>query len=101
MHGDESDERVRDARHSSILKEVEVWVKSIFISNCATKPSPLSLAALGFLGNSIKAYREARPLVEIVRCSGFIIATLSWLLVSIFPHEPNAEITGALWRGFN
>ena len=50
----------------------------------------LSLAALGFLGNSIKAYREARPLVEIVRCSGFIIATLSWLLVSIFPHEPNA-----------
>ena len=38
MHGDESDERVRDARHSSILKEVEVWVKSIFISNCATKP---------------------------------------------------------------
>ena len=55
----------------------------------------LSLAALGFLGNSIKAYREARPLVEIVRCSGFIIATLSWLLVSIFPHEPNAEFSGA------
>ena len=56
----------------------------------------LSLAALGFLGNSIKAYREARPLVEIVRCSGFIIATLSWLLVSIFPHEPNNEFSGAL-----
>ena len=39
MHGDESNERARDARHDCNLKAGKVEVKCVFTSNCATKPS--------------------------------------------------------------